>query len=112
MWTFFLMLFQPKKARAIVKKAGSTNLINYGELIIRIIPAGALIFYSDFSTAPIFFKALGWGMIITSIVLLILPRKLHHTYSLKATEIIKPDYFQFISPLAFFFGGFLISSIW
>lgn len=104
----FLMLFNPKKARAILKKAGSTNLINYGELVIRMIPAAALVYYSGFSKSPEFFKFLGWVMLITSTVLLILPRRLHHAYSLKAAEILKPLYFQFISPLAFFFGGFLI----
>lgn len=30
----FLMLVAPEKARAILRKAGSTNFINYTELII------------------------------------------------------------------------------
>ena len=31
----FLMFFNPEKARTVIGKAGSTILINYGELIIR-----------------------------------------------------------------------------
>ncbi len=48
----FLMLVKPKMARAILRKAGSTNLINYAEITIRLIPAVALIFYSDYSKFP------------------------------------------------------------
>ena len=40
-----LMLFKPKVARATLRKAGSTNLINYGEITIRMIPATALIIF-------------------------------------------------------------------
>lgn len=34
-----IMLFAPKKARQILRKAGSTNFINYAEITIRMIPA-------------------------------------------------------------------------
>ena len=65
----FLMLFLPKKAREILRKAGSTNVINYTEITIRMIPAAALVLYADFSKFPEFFKILGWFMIATSFVL-------------------------------------------
>lgn len=48
----FLMFFNPKKARSILRKAGSTNLINYGEITIRMIPATALIIYANLSKFP------------------------------------------------------------
>ncbi len=106
----FLMLFAPKKARQTLRKAGSTNLINYAEITIRMIPAIALILYSDFSKFPEFFKILGWFMLITSLILYIVPRKMHHNYSLKSADILKPIYFQLISPLSFLFGYLLIYS--
>jgi len=104
----FLMLFAPKKARQILRKAGSTNLINYGEITIRMIPAIALILYSDFSKFPEFFKILGWFMLITSLILYVVPRKIHHKFSMKSADILKPIYFQLISPFAFLFGGLII----
>lgn len=104
----FLMLFAPQKSREILKKAGSTHFINYAEITIRMIPAIALILYADFSKYPRFFKILGWFMLLTSLVLYFVPRKMHHNYSLKSAEILKPLYFQLISPLSFLFGGFLI----
>ena len=103
-----IMLFAPQKAKQILRKAGSTNFINYAEITIRMIPAAALILYSDFSKYPEFFKILGWFMLVTSLVLYFVPRRIHHNYSLKCADTIKPLYFQFISPFAFLFGATLI----
>ena len=76
----FVMLFNPKKARETIRKAGSTNFINYAEITSRLIPAVALILYSDISKYPEAFKVFGWIMLITSLVLYIVPRKIHHQF--------------------------------
>lgn len=104
----FMMLFAPEKARDTLRKAGSTNLINYGEITIRMIPAGALILYADYSRIPIAFSLLGWFMIATSLVLYFVPRRLHHQYSLTSASLLKPVYVQLLSPLAFLFGTTII----
>lgn len=104
----FVMLFAPQKARQILRKAGSTNFINYAEITIRMIPAAALILFSEFARYPGVFKILGWFMFVTSIVLYFIPRRLHHNYSLRWADRIKPLYFQFISPFALLFGAFLV----
>ncbi|MBA4298926.1 hypothetical protein SAMN03080617_01572 [Algoriphagus alkaliphilus] len=103
-----LMLFAPKKARETLKKMASTNFINYTEITVRMIPAMGLIIYSDFSKYPFAFKVFGWFMLGTSLVLYFIPRKWHHTYSLKSAEILKPLYFQLLSPIAFLMGGAII----
>ena len=107
----FLMLFKPKKARAILRKAGSTNLINYAEITIRIIPASALITYASEVKFSFFFNSLGWFMLITSLILYLVPRRYHHNYSLKCADFLIPLYFQWISPISFLFGGFLIYTV-
>ena len=107
----FLMLFAPVKARYILRKAGSTNFINYAEITIRMIPAVGLIFYADLSKSPEFFKVLGWFMLVTSLLLYLVPRRIHHGYSLKCADIIKPLYFRLISPFSVLFGTFLIYSV-
>jgi uncharacterized membrane protein YfcA len=86
-----LMLLKPEKAREYLKKAGSTNLINYSEITIRMIPAAGLILYSEFSKFPEVFKYFGWFMIGTSIILYLVPRRLHHRYSLLCADILKPQ---------------------
>jgi len=107
----FLMLFAPAKARETLRKAGSTNFINYAEITIRMIPAIGLILYSDYSKYPDIFKIFGWFMLGTSLVLYFVPRKLHHSYSLKSADILKPLYFRMLSPFAFIFGSAIIYSV-
>lgn len=106
-----LMLIRPKKANEILRKAGSTNFINYAEITIRIIPAVGLILLADNSKYPDIFKIFGWFMLLTSLVLYFVPRHLHHNFSLKAADILKPFYFQLISPLALLIGTWLIYSV-
>jgi uncharacterized membrane protein YfcA len=107
----FIMLFNPNKARAILRKAGSTILINYGEILIRMIPAIALIIYADLSKFPEAFKIFGWFMLMTSLILFFVPRHLHHNFSNNAADKLKPLYFQFISPFSFIIGIVIIYSV-
>lgn len=103
-----MMLFAPIKANQILRKAGSTNFINYAEITIRMIPATGLILSADIAKYPEIFKIFGWFMLVTSFILYFIPRQLHHKFSLKSADILKPLYFQLISPFAFLIGIFLI----
>ncbi|SDB65774.1 hypothetical protein SAMN03097699_3143 [Flavobacteriaceae bacterium MAR_2010_188] len=107
----FVMLFKPDVARNVLRMAGSTNLINYSEITLRIFPAIAFILYSDFSKSPNAFKIFGWIMLVTSLLLYFIPRKTHHQFSMKSAEFLKPKYFQLISPFAFLFGGLIIYGV-
>lgn len=106
-----VMLFKPKKVRATLQKAGSTNFINYAEITLRMIPAAALILAADVSKFPDVFKIVGWFMLCTSFVLYFVPRKIHHGFSTKAANILKPIYFQLISPFAFLIGVLIIYAV-
>ena len=107
----FLMLFAPQKAREILRKAGSTNVINYTEITLRMIPAAALVLVADFSKFPALFSVLGWFMLATSMVLYMVPRSMHHQYALRSAEILSPLYLRLISPFSMFFGGMLIYAV-
>jgi uncharacterized protein YjeT (DUF2065 family) len=72
-----LLLINPTKARAYLRKAGSTNLINYSEIALRMIPAAAMVGVADLSKFPEAFKIFGWFMIATSLVLYFVPRPIH-----------------------------------
>ena len=106
-----VMLLKPKAARETLRKAGSTNLINYAEITIRMIPAAALIIFSDYSKYSEFFKLFGWFMLITSLILYFVPRKLHHNFSNRCADILKPFYFQLISPFSIIIGIMIIISV-
>jgi uncharacterized membrane protein YfcA len=106
-----IMLFKPIVARETLRKAGSTNLINYGEITLRMIPAIALIVFSAYSKFPLFFKLFGWFMLSTSLVLYFVPKKNHHDFSNKCADVLKPLYFQFISPVSVLIGILIIKSV-
>ena len=107
----FVMLINPTKARNTLRKAGSTNFINYAEITLRLIPAIALIVSSESSKFPLAFQVFGWIMLITSLILYVVPRKTHHKFSMKSADILKPFYFQLISPFAFLFGGLILYNV-
>ncbi|MCR9181621.1 MAG: hypothetical protein NXH73_01730 [Flavobacteriaceae bacterium] len=106
-----IMLFNPKRARTILRKFASTNFINYTEITLRMLVGVALILYSDFCKFPELFKILGWFMFITALILYLVPRKLHHKFSTRSADIIKPIYFRFIAPFAFVFGGLILYNV-
>lgn len=104
----FLMLFYPTKARDIIKMAGSTPLINYTEITVRMIPAAALVLYAENSKYSMIFEILGWFMLATSLILYVVPIRIHHQYALKCASILKPLFIRCISPFSFLFGLFII----
>mgnify|MGYP006196178703 FL=1 len=106
-----LMLFNPNKAREIVRKAGSNNLINYTEITLRIIPAIGMIIYADYSKAPQILTMFGGFMLATSLILYIVPRTMHHNYSLKCADFLKPIYFQIIAPFSVGIGCWIIYAV-
>lgn len=106
-----LMLFNPEKARLILRKAGSTNLINYGEITIRMIPAIGFILCAEESKFPVIFKLVGWFMIGTSFLLYLVPKKLHHDFSNSCADFLKPIYFQIIAPFSIAIGVLILYSL-
>ena len=105
-----LMFLKPEKVRSTIRKAGSTNFINYTEITLRLIPAIALLIASDYSKFSFVFKLFGSFMALTSLVLYFVPRKLHHKFSVKASEILQPKYCKWISPFAISIGIFILYS--
>ncbi len=107
----FIMLFNPNKARVLLKKFASTNFINYTEITLRLVVGIAFVLYSDFGKWPEIFNFFGWFMSITALILYLVPRRLHNSFSIKSADIIKPFYFRLISPFAFLFGSLIIYNV-
>ena len=107
-----LMLINPEKARSWLEKAGSTNFINYAEITIRMIPAAAMIIYSEYSRFPEALFYIGGFMIFTSFVLYLVPRNLHHNFALKSAEKLTSTRIRLLSPLALTMGLLLIYSVY
>jgi hypothetical protein len=106
-----LMLIKPIKSRALLRLFGSTNLINYGEITIRMIPAVAFVLYASYARFPTAFELIGWFMLVTSFILFLVPRKWHHAYAVKSADLLKPDYIRCLSPFSVMMGGGLLYAI-
>jgi hypothetical protein len=106
-----VMLFAPQRAHATIRKAGSTNLINYSEITIRMIPAAALILSSGLSRFPLAFQLVGWFMLATSLVLYLVPRRLHHNFALACAGMLKPTYIRLAAPFSLVFGCLVIYAV-
>lgn len=105
------MLFRPRLSRDVLGKFASTNLINYTEIIIRLVVGISLILVADFCKSSLAFKFLGWFMAITAVILFFVPRNLHHKFSTKSAEFLKPIYFRIISPFALLFGALILYNL-
>ncbi len=105
------MLIAPEKVRLTIRRAGSTPVINYGEITLRMIPAWAMVLYAKFSLFPVLFSFFGWFMLVTSFVLYFVPRRLHHQFSNKCADRLQSGYFRYIAPFAILIGLGIIYSV-
>ena len=108
----FLMIFNPEKTKEIISKAGSTYLINYTELGIRLILGMAFYCISLMSIYKFYFKSIGIFLIVTSLLLMCLPINLHNKFSRNAANKLKPIYLKIVAPFSIFFGVLLLFAIY
>lgn len=108
----FLMIFKPEKTKVIIGKAGSTYLINYLELGIRLLVGVAFFYIASFSIYTFYFKIIGMFLIISSLLLMCLPIKLHNKFSRKAAEQLKPLHLKFFGLISILIGILLLILIY
>lgn len=96
----FLMFFKPENVRKTIAKAGSTYIINYSELVIRLFIGIAFYIVSLFSIYELFFSVFGYFLIFSALILMLVPIKTHNQFSRRASEFLKPNYLKFISPIS------------
>ncbi|MES2810840.1 MAG: hypothetical protein V4670_00080 [Bacteroidota bacterium] len=108
-WSSFMMFFKPEKVKTIIAMAGSTYFINYTELITRVIIGFALI--KVISIQEFIYDSIGYFLIITAVILMLLPIKLHNKFSVKAAEKLKPVHLKICAPISLIMGILVIFGI-
>ena len=108
MFSGFLMFFKPENVRKTIAKAGSTYMINYSELVIRLFIGIAFYIVSLFSIYELFFSVFGYFLIFSALILMLVPIKTHNQFSRRASEFLKPNYLKFISPISIISGLLLL----
>ena len=107
----FLMFLNPEKARTIIGKAGSTILINYGELIVRLLLGISFVISAEANTYQQYFTIFGYFLIISAVILMLTSMKTHHKFSTKAAETLKPIYLRICAPFSIGFGILILLAI-
>lgn len=105
----FLMFFNPEKVKRLISKAGSSYLINFVELIPRLIIGLAFVFVE--TRFEIIYNNIGCFLIATAVLLMVLPIKIHNSFSKMASDYLKPIYFKFLAPISILFGILIIYGI-
>ena len=107
----FLMFLNPEKARAIIGKAGSTFVINYGELVTRLVLGICFVICAKMNAYEQYFSIFGYFLIISAVILMLTPMKTHHKFSTKAAERLKPIYLRICAPFSIAFGLLILVAI-
>ena len=74
-------LVRPESARAGLAAMGSTPAIQFGEHALRGLAGLAMVLRAEVSKAPLAFEAIGWFVVATSLLIVLLPRRWHHAYA-------------------------------
>jgi hypothetical protein len=81
-----LMFFKSRIALTTIAKAGSTKVIHFGELIIRTLIGLSFVLNSHLSHDQILFKIVGYFLIISAIIIMLMPQRLHQAFSQKSAR--------------------------
>ena len=106
----FLMFFKPYKTKEIIGKAGSTYLINYGELGIRFLIGIAFVWASEISKYPFYFEIIGYFLMASALVLMALPIQQHNQFSKKAAASLQPIHLKVCALFSVLFGILLLTA--
>lgn len=108
-WSGFMMFVNPEKVKKIIALAGSTLFINYAELITRLIIGIAFVFVK--TKYNFVFTYVGYFLIISALILMLVPIKKHNKFSVYASQKLKPIYLSFFALISIIMGILIIYGI-
>ena len=75
------MLVRPQASLAALAAMGGTPLIHFGEMALRVVAGAALVLAAEGARFPQGIALIGWFLIASAVVLIVLPRRWHAGYS-------------------------------
>ena len=99
---------RPEFALTSLRKFGSTNLINYTELGLRLLVGLAFIGLAPHTNYPLSLKYAGMFLAATAIILILIPRTWHHKYALWWADKLTHKQIRFCAPFSFVTGVVVI----
>ena len=106
------MFFQPERMRTVLAKAGSTPLINYGELGLRCLWGIAMFVVAEHTAFATTFSIAGGFIVFSSIVLMLIPRRWHAAYAQRCAKQLSERSIRLLSPVTLIFACGLAVAMW
>ena len=103
-----LMFVAPRRALGALGRMGSSGLIHCGEMALRILAGGALVVAAGASRFPPVISIIGWFLMVSAVILLMLPRRWHAAYSTWWAGHIPVTAVRLVAPVSWLMGGALI----
>lgn len=108
----FGMFFQPERMRTLLAKAGSTPLINYGELGLRCLWGMAMFIVAEHTAFATTFSIVGGFIAFSSIVLMLIPRRWHAAYAQRCAKQLSERSIRLLSPITLIFAYAFAFAVW
>jgi protein-S-isoprenylcysteine O-methyltransferase Ste14 len=83
-----LIAIKPKLAEQFLRSFASSPRAHYSEQLLRLIAGGALVSFAPWMWHPDLFRVLGWLIVATALVLLLLPWRWHNTFGTWAIPLV------------------------
>jgi len=104
-----VMFLAPRLALRVIGGFGSSALVHFGELGLRLAGGAALVVADPVSSAPGIVAPIGWFLILSALVLLIVPRSWHAAYATWWARRLSPVFIRLVAPVAIAAGVVLVS---
>ncbi|HWH23155.1 MAG TPA: hypothetical protein VNT25_07720 [Allosphingosinicella sp.] len=96
----FVMAFRSGAFLRVLRLTATSHRINLTEQGLRLLFGAALLVRAPSSKLPELFEPVGWFVVATSILLMVLPLHLHSQYAIWWSERLSPQLLGAIAPLS------------
>lgn len=107
-WVGVFVSVKPVRALEILGKMASSYRINFTEQGLRLLAGIALVVRAEASKVAGLFSLLGWFVVGSSALLLVLPLRWHARYAVRCSELLNPTRVRLLAPVSVALGVLLI----
>ena len=105
------MLVAPRRALKVLGAMGGSPAVHFGEMALRTTAGIALVLAAAASRFPPAIALIGWFLVVSAVVLMMLPRRWHASYSTWWAQRIPVIAVRLLAPLSVVAGGALIWAV-